>query len=97
MGDLSVWKARITGSDPVGNSSRSELTLTIERLVHICSFLVPQAKTTELVQPREGPFDNLGRRGRIKLHSASFSDHNNSSEQRGQTLGLYKGEVCYRL
>src|SRR6266849_4706248 len=27
---LSVWKARITGSDPVGNSSRSERTRAIE-------------------------------------------------------------------
>jgi len=28
--------------------------------VHICSFLIPQAKTTELVQPREGTFYVVG-------------------------------------
>jgi hypothetical protein len=33
---LSVWKARITGSDPVGTSSRSERTRAIEAL---CAYL----------------------------------------------------------
>jgi len=57
---LSVWKTRITESDPVGNFSRSERTRAIESLVHICSFLIPQAKTTELVQPNDFLLDTPG-------------------------------------
>ena len=52
---LSVW-TRITGSDPVGNSSRSERTRAIEAPCAYLLFSVPQAKTTEPVQPREGTF-----------------------------------------
>ena len=34
---LSVWKTRITGSDPVGNSSRSERTRAIKTP---CAYLI---------------------------------------------------------